>query len=202
MPVFRIWELTLESVFPCEKRPGSWKSSKTIGPLHYSKTHAAIRSGTELQNDLRWPLRATFWSGGWVPSQRLGWVTGMRAPDPSHQTSGQWQGPWPFGFAEKNSPKMESGKTNEVFIKRKKNTVHVDRNIGGLRERVSHWITPFWWIEFLLWGISSGFPLANLDLPGSQSIFGIYQDPPIWVHTSLSQDGFCQKGSWVEYPLT
>ena len=112
------------------------------------------------------------------------------------------KGPGPSALQKRIPTKMESGKTNKVFIKRKKNTVHVDRNIGGLGERVSHWITPFWWFEFLLWGISSGFPLANLDLPGSQSIFGISQDPPIWVYTSLSQDGFCQKGIWVEYPLT
>ena len=47
------------------------------------------------------------------------------------------------------------------------------------------------------------FPLANpSDLPGAQSIFGISQDPPMCSHTSLSQDGFYQKGVWVELPLT
>ena len=39
--------------------------------------------------------------------------------------------------------------------------------------------------------LPSRFPLVNyFDLPGSQSIVGISQDPPICVHTSLSQDGF------------
>ena len=46
-------------------------------------------------------------------------------------------------------------------------------------------------------------PLTNhFDLPGSQSIFGISQDPPMCEDTSLSQDDFFQKGIWVEYPLT
>ena len=39
--------------------------------------------------------------------------------------------------------------------------------------------------ELLLVGISSEFPLANnFDLPGSQSILGITQDPPM-VHRHL-----------------
>ena len=51
----------------------------------------------------------------------------------------------------------------------------------------------------LLWAISSGFPLANhFDLPGSDSIFGISQDRPMYVHSSLIQDGFHQKGLWVK----
>ena len=39
--------------------------------------------------------------------------------------------PSPFGFAEENSYK-ESGE--QVFIRRKMCTVHVDRHAGGLRE--------------------------------------------------------------------
>ena len=81
--------------------------------------------------------------------------------------------------------------------------VHVGRHTGRLRERESHWVTPSWLFESLLWGISSGFPLANhCDLPGSQSTVGRSQDPPVWVHASLSQDGFYWKGIWVEHPLT
>ena len=62
----------------------------------------------------------------------------------------------------------------------------MDRHTGGLIERV----TPFWF-ESLLWGISSGFPLtSHLALPGSESVFGVSQGPPLCVCTSLSQDGF------------
>ena len=43
----------------------------------------------------------------------------------------------------------------------------------------------------LLWGISSSFPLANhFDLPGSEAIVGMFQEPPICACLSLSQDGF------------
>ena len=49
----------------------------------------------------------------------------------------------------------------------------------------------------------SGYPLANhSDLPGSQSIFGLSQDPSMCEYTSLSQDKFYCKGIWVERPLT
>ena len=61
---------------------------------------------------------------------------------------------------------------------RKKSTVRVDRNTGKVRE--SHWVTPSWQFELLLWDISSGFPLANhFGLPGSESLFDISLDPPI-----------------------
>ena len=60
-----------------------------------------------------------------------------------------------------------------------------------------------WQLELLLWGISSWFSLANhFNLPGSQSIYGISQDPPMCAHAFLSQDGFYQRGLWVEHPLT
>ena len=78
--------------------------------------------------------------------------------------------PWLFGFAERIH-KTESSDTSEVFIRRKKSTVPVDRQIGRPRERV----TPPWWFESLLWDISSRFPLtSHLALPGSESVFSIY----------------------------
>ena len=49
-----------------------------------------------------------------------------------------------------------------------------------------------------LWDISSTFPLAShFDLPGSESIFGITQDPPMCAYTPLGQDGFYPGGLWV-----
>ena len=69
----------------------------------------------------------------------------------------------------------------------KRSTLRVDRHMGKLIERV----TPSWKFKSLIWGISSGFPLANhFDLPGSKSVLGIAQDFPMCAHTSLSQDGF------------
>ena len=70
-------------------------------------------------------------------------------------------------------------------------TVHVDKHMGRLRGRV-----PEWRFELPLWGISSGFRLANhFDLPGSRSIFGLTQDPPMCVHTSLTKGESYQRGA-------
>ena len=33
-------------------------------------------------------------------------------------------------------------------------------------------------------------------------MFGVSQDPPMYAHASLSQDGFYRKDIWVEHPLT
>ena len=68
----------------------------------------------------------------------------------------------------------------------------------GNIQRESPWVAPSWQFELVLWDISFGFPLANhYNLPGSQSIFGPSQDPPMCVHAFLSQGGFYQKGVWV-----
>ena len=46
-------------------------------------------------------------------------------------------------------------------------------------------VTPSWQLEPLSWGICSTFPLAShFDLPGSESVFGVYWDPPICVNIS------------------
>ena len=39
--------------------------------------------------------------------------------------------------------------------------------------------------------------MNHLALPGSESVFGISQDPPMSAFTSLSKDGFQQRGLWV-----
>ena len=64
----------------------------------------------------------------------------------------------------------------------KKSTVCVDRCTGGLRA------APFWWFDSLLWGISSGFPLASHpDLPGSEPVLGVSQDPPMGAWVCISR---------------
>ena len=56
---------------------------------------------------------------------------------------------------------------------------------------LSDTVAPSWWFISLSWSISSGFPLAShLALSGSESIFGLSQDPPMCACVSLSQDGF------------
>ena len=63
-------------------------------------------------------------------------------------------------------------------------TARVDRYMGRLRgESLSHTLLQS---ECLLRGTFSGFPLASyLELPGSQSIFGVSQDLPLCVCTHL-----------------
>ena len=59
---------------------------------------------------------------------------------------------------------------------------------------------PSWRLKSLTRGISSGFPLANhFDLPGSRSIFGVSQDPPMCTHLSLSQEGLYHKNLCVAW---
>ena len=77
---------------------------------------------------------------------------------------------------------MENSKASEVFIKRKKRTVRVDRHIARLRERelLSHYLMTVW---IIFMGHFFQSPLTNhFDLPCSQSIFGISQDPPFTFH--------------------
>ena len=97
--------------------------------------------------------------------------------------------------------KTESSETSKVFIRRKK-VQYLWRNTQEDSQE-SPWVVPKWQWKLLIWGISSSFPLANhSDLPGSQSVFGISQDPLLCVHASLSQDGFYWKAVWVEHPLS
>ena len=151
--------------------------------------------------DLRWPQTATAWSGVWVPSQRLGWVTAMIAPGSSHWTGVSDKGPGPSALWKRISTKTKSSEASKVFIKRKR-VQYVWVGTPGDSEEESL-VTSFWQFELLLWGISSRLPLVSrFDLPGSQSVFGVPQDPSMCTHTSLSQDRFHRKGVWVERPLT
>ena len=73
---------------------------------------------------------------------------------------------------------------------------------------VANYVLPQSWLiescprgslQSFMWGISYGFSLANhFELPGSESVFGVSQDPPMCVRASLSQDGFQRKGLWVD----
>ena len=57
-----------------------------------------------------------------------------------------------------------------------------------------------WQFKSLKWGVSFWFPLADhFDLSASQSTFGVSQNPSIWAHASLSQDGFYQENLWVAW---
>ena len=94
----------------------------------------------------------------------------VRPPDPSDETSGQGQGPWPFDFAEKNFHKDGSSEASKVFIKRKSKACVEGPWADSEGKSLSG---PTLHFKSLIWGISASSPLANhFDLPGSQSIFG------------------------------
>ena len=88
--------------------------------------------------------------------------------------------------------KRKVEKQGKCLLGEEKSTVRVDRHTRGLRERVA----PSWWLESLLWGISSGFPLAShLALPASVSVF-VYLGVLPCACTCLSQGGFHRRGLW------
>ena len=67
------------------------------------------------------------------------------------------------------------------LLEGKKSTVCVDGHMGRLKERE---LCPFsLWDESLMWGISSGFPLAShLALPASESIWFISGSSHAYTH--------------------
>ena len=88
---------------------------------------------------------------------------------------------------------QEPNRSRRVCIRRgKKNS------ICGQTHRQTQRLAPLWQFKSLIWGISSGFPLAShFDLPGSAYIFGISQSLSMHAHTFLSQDGFHSRGLQV-----
>ena len=88
---------------------------------------------------------------------------------------------------------QEPNRSRRVCIRRgKKNS------ICGQTHRQTQRVAPLWQFKSLIWGISSGFPLAShFDLPGSAYIFVISQSLSMHAHTFLSQDGFHSRGLQV-----
>ena len=84
--------------------------------------------------------------------------------------------PWTISYTETNFHKeMESSETINVFIRRKKSTVCVDRHMESCP------------LESLFGGIFSRFPLTNyLALTSFESEFVITQGPPMCAHASFS----------------
>lgn len=93
---------------------------------------------------------------------------------------------------------MESSETSNVFIRRK--SVHMDRNIDGLRERVA----ALWQFKSLYMGhFFHRFPLANqLALPESESLYGISQDVPMYVCASSYPSWIPVKSRFINIPLS
>ena len=125
-----------------------------------------VLGGLSLRNlgaELGFPARD--WAGWWWRKRQI-LATRLVIIDKS---------PGPLALPKRIPTKTGSGETSKVFIKRKRaQCVWLGPQANS--ELLSRALGQF---ELLLWGISSGFPLDDLDLHGSQSIFGISQDPPM-----------------------
>ena len=135
------------------------------------------------------------------PARNWGQVVVVRAPKPSQQTSGQWQGSWPLALKERISTKMKSSEAS-IYWEEKVQYMWTDTWADSEGESLICWVTSLWQCELLLWNISSQFPLSNhSDLPGHSLYLGYLRlIPCVFIH--LSHDGFYCKGLWVEHPLT
>ena len=88
----------------------------------------------------------------------------------------------------------------KYLLRGKRSTVHVDRHMGRLRERESHWVAPSWQFDLLFWGISSRSLWLIISICLVHSPYLVYFRILLYVHTlSLSQDRVYQKGLWVEH---
>ena len=96
------------------------------------------------------------------------------------------KGPGPSTLQKRFSTKTESSEASEVFIKRKKSTVCVDRHMGRLRGTLPDLLSCTLSLKYFYGAFLpvSFWPII-LILPGLQSIFGISWDSPMCVHASL-----------------
>ena len=89
----------------------------------------------------------------------------------------------------------------QVFIKRKKSTVSMDRHKGRLRERVPESF-PFSGLSYFYGTFFPRFLWAIILTCLVHSPYLVYLRILPWVCTHLSAKRFYQKGIWVEHALT
>ena len=105
----------------------------------------------------------------------------------------------PSALQKRISTKMESSEASRTFIKRKRSYVWTDKRADSEGELLSGTLVVVWITFMGHFFYGAGILLAShFDLFGSQSIFGKSQDPPMHEHPFLSQDGFYQRGIWIE----
>ena len=88
--------------------------------------------------------------------------------------------------------KKKSSETNKIFIRRKKRIQYVWIDTRADSESVAALVFITYTGHFFQ--VSFG---PSFDLPDSESVSGISQDPPMWAHSSYSQDGFYLRGLWI-----
>ena len=122
--------------------------------------------------------------GFWYPARDWGRVTAARALNPNHQTSDQWQGPGSSALQRRIPTKMQSRETSTVFIRGEK-VQYMRTDTWEDSERESLWVAPSWQFELLLWGISSGFPLAVILIWLVLRLYLVYLRSLPYVHVHL-----------------
>ena len=94
--------------------------------------------------------------------------------------------PWPVGFVGMNFHKeMEGSEASRVFISRRRG--RVNRLTWADSEKELNFCGS---LNHLYGAFLLGFVCQSSRLPGSESIFGLSQGPPLCARVSLSQDGF------------
>ena len=134
--------------------------------------------------------------GALAPSQRLRLGLSGKSTEPSPLD--RWVvTSWFLSFAEENSKRQQVVKQMRSLLRKGVQYVWIDTSRLGGRVPESHLCSS---LSYLYAAFSSGFPLtSHFYFPGSESTFGLPQDPSLCVHASLSQDGFFQGGLWVAW---
>ena len=88
--------------------------------------------------------------------------------------------------------KKKSSETNKIFIRRKKRIQYVWIDTRADSESVAALVFITYTGHFFQ--VSFG---PSFDLPDSESVSGISQDPPMCIRASLSQGGFHGEGLWA-----
>ena len=141
------------------------------------------------------------WSRAWVgPRDWAGsrwWKYQILASRPVVSDKGSG----PLALQKRILRKTKSSETCEVFIRRKKSTVCVDRHTGRFKQTVSE-SHPCSSLNYFYGIFLPGFVWPGILICLVHSPHLVYLRILPCVRASLSQDGSYCKGSWVDYPLT
>ena len=97
------------------------------------------------------------------------------------------KGPGPSALQKRISTKMESNET-KYLLRAKKSTVCADRYVGARSKRVAE-LHPCGSLNYF-YGAFLPVSFDHFDLPDSEFIFCMSQNPYMCEHESLSQEGF------------
>ena len=150
--------------------------------------------------DLQWPRPSVAWSGAWVPSWRLRLGHGNESTrsqplDPVVSDKGPG-----LQLCRKEFPQRgKVVKQVKCLLGEKKSTVHVDRHMGRLREKIPV-LCPCGSLNHLYGAFLPVFLCLIIMIGLVQFHIWFFQDPSMCADASLSQDGSYQKTSGQNIP--